>query len=136
METYGLAIGGLFLDNLKSLPLVFNFLILVPSDGMKLDSMFKMEHNPKLKLQRRLHARRVLKRVAPVQVDCRQLDLLYGELLADANSGADSKRDECGCRLFYSSPSGSNRSGRKNNSKVYWVLGEDPRCHPHPCTLH
>lgn len=49
--------------------------------------MLEVDHNPILKLKRRLHGRRVPEHPVPVEVDHRELDLLDGELLADASPG-------------------------------------------------
>ena len=57
--------------------------------------MFEVDRDPILKLQRRLHCRRVAKHVVTVQMDHGELDFLDGELLTYTGPGANAEGDEC-----------------------------------------
>jgi hypothetical protein len=101
--------------------------------------MFEVEHNTELKLQRGLHAWRVPEHVLPVEVDQRKLDLLDGEPLADANPGTDSERDErvgVPPLLLVAGRVEPLRPEELWLREVDGVLCQNPRCHPHPRTLH
>jgi len=66
----------------------------LPVDDLKLDTMLEVDHDGELELKGELHSGRVPEHVSTVEVDDDELQLLHGELLADARPGPDAKRDE------------------------------------------
>ena len=66
----------------------------LPVDDLKLDTMLEVDHDGELELKGELHPGRVPEHVSTVEVDDDELQLLHGELLADARPGADAERDE------------------------------------------
>lgn len=132
----------LFVHEFKFLPIIqwldYHMAGFGSADDTKLDAMLEVEDDAILEFQGRFHAWGVSEYITAVEMYDRQLDLLQRELLPDACPGSDSEGDvriRVPLLLFVArriKPLGPEQVGLR---EVLWVLGQDSRCQPNPCTL-